>query len=291
MKRLILILSLILFTANIGFAAPNYSFAQSYTNKNNNSGVNIYNPSSYVQTQVAKNSQYDVVEIVIDYSGSMRPWIDRAKNVMRQILPQIPSSTHVGLRVFGQKLNKEILNSNNLFKNVAYNMGGALGSLTSTCNATSQIVGISQINSTALVSAMNNTYIGSSTPLTLALEQTIYTDFKNKNSLNKKKIILITDGGESCGRNPCTFIRNIVRTRNDIQIDVIMINGSNNLRCLSEATGGTFYDVNSEYSFNSALGSSLKTQPITTINEPPSGSYNSNSQMPVNTSNYQFIKE
>ncbi len=286
MKK-ILVLSLIILTANKTFAAPNYDFSTSQTN-NQSQTINVYKPTTYVQNQIANNSKYDIVEIVIDYSGSMRPWIDRAKNVMGQILPQIPISTHVGLRVFGQKKNNLLLNSNNLFKNVAHNMGGTLGTLTNTCQATSQIVGISPINSVVLVSAMNNTYIGSSTPLTLALEQTIYNDFKNKTSLNKKKIILITDGGESCGRNPCSFIRHVARTRNDIQIDVIMINGSNNLRCLADATGGNFYDVNSEYTFNTALSSSLKTQPVN-INKQTSANIPIQSQK--NTSNYQFIKE
>lgn len=283
MKKLLFILSLIIFIANNCYAAPNYNFSQTNTHNQN---INIYKPSNYINNQVINKSQYDIVEIVIDYSGSMRQWIDRAKQTMLQILPQIPSTTHVGLRVFGQKTsNNTILNSNNLLENVAHNMGSMLGSVTNTCKATSQIVNISPINTTSLISAMNNTHIGSSTPLTLALEQTIYYDFKNKNSANKKKIILITDGGESCGRNPCAFIKNLVKTRNDIQIDVIMINGSLNLKCLSDETGGNFYNVNSSYAFNSALDSSLKSIPLNT-------SPSSNAIHPQQkTNHYQFINE
>ena len=193
LKRILFVLICIVLVANIGVAAPNYSFTSSSNNIKSNqlpANFNVYNPENYIKNQVVNNLQYDIVEIVIDYSSSMRPWIDKAKNTMQQILPQIPSTTHVGLRVFGNKVNEHLLNSNNLFKNVAYNIGGVVGDLTSSCRSTSQIVGISPVNSAALISAMNNTSIGTSTPLTLALEQTIYYDFANKNSLNKKKIII-----------------------------------------------------------------------------------------------------
>lgn len=286
LKRILFVLICIVLVANIGVAAPNYSFTSSSNNIKSNqlpANFNVYNPENYIKNQVVNNLQYDIVEIVIDYSSSMRPWIDKAKNTMQQILPQIPSTTHVGLRVFGNKVNEHLLNSNNLFKNVAYNIGGVVGDLTSSCRSTSQIVGISPVNSAALISAMNNTSIGTSTPLTLALEQTIYYDFANKNSLNKKKIILITDGLESCGRNPCEFIRNLVKTRADIQIDVIVINGSNKLKCLTEATGGTFYHVTSAYNFNSALECSLSA--------PASSDAQNYRPQPQNTNHYKFLAE
>ena len=61
--------------------------------------------------------------------------------------------------------------------------------------------------------------------------------------------MLITDGGEGCGGNPCKLIADIMRQRNDIKIDVIAIAGDENnsfmgLSCLSNATNGNFVVVN-----------------------------------------------
>lgn len=248
MKKQFLSILFLLLVSGYAIAAPNYQ---------------VYTPAPYTQNQVVQQTNSDIIEIVIDYSGSMRRWIDVAKNTMQNILPQIPKDTQVGLRVFGQKLeqNKDV-NSNNFFVNVNHVLGSAVGTIAgNSCSATEQVVPISQLNPTSLTFGMNKAQIGSATPLTLALERTVYQDFASKAINQKKKIILITDGAESCGKNPCAFVRNLVRTRNDIQIDVIMINGGNNLKCLAEATNGRFYDVNSAVNFNSALSTSLKSLP------------------------------
>ena len=300
MKKLalesIVLVTISMVVSHPAFSAPNYSFSgsttqnsQMMTNSSVQQKVQVYKPANYIQNRIVQNTSNDIVEIVIDYSGSMRNWITKAQETMRQILPQIPSNTQVGLRVFGQKMNKQVLNSNNLFKNIAHDLGGAVGTIGNTCSATSQLVSVSSVNPSLLVSSMNSAKIGSSTPLTLALEETIYKDFANKNSLNKKKIILITDGGESCGRNPCSFIRQVVQTRNDIQIDVIMINGSNELRCLADATGGNFYNAGSSYKFDSALESSLKNIPV---NGGYQGSSSSVQNIPSSgtVNKYKFLK-
>ena len=256
---------IIIFHSQDSKSAPNYNFTPAskiQTNGKNNfispsaqqSTINVYTPNVYIENKVAKTIQEDI-EFLIDYSGSMRQWITQAQKTIVAILPQIPQSTRVGMRVFGQKMKNGGIKSNNLIENVAHNLKGVV-SFNDRCYATEQIVSISSINSNSLISAMNNAQIGSATPLTFALQQTVYADFKY-NTNYKKRVILISDGGESCGGDPCAFVRRLAKERNDIQIDVIMINGLNKFKCLAEATNGNFYNVHSFNSFDKALKNSI----------------------------------
>lgn len=301
-KKLILAVGFVFLTQS-AFAASNFGYTQMNTSsayspintvKTTNyttkpmptypSGpVNIYDPN-LLHIQRVDNVDIDI-EFLIDYSNSMRPWITQAKKTMQQILTQIPQTTYVGMRVFGHKMNNKTINSNNLLKNVMHDLGGIVNTTGNLCQATEQIIPISKVNSAYLINAMNNTQIGSATPLTFALKQAVNNDFRNQNLFYKKKIILITDGGESCGGDPCRYIRDLVKERNDFQIDVIMINGSNNLKCLSDATNGDFYSVSSSSGFDSALKNSTRKTPTRT-------DYNYLYVPPVNNStHYQFLPE
>lgn len=255
-KALIGILSISLVSGavfNTVAAKPNYT---------------VYKPAPYVQNSVVSQSKSDVIELVMDYSGSMSSWINLAQNTMQSILPQIPSTTRVGLRVFGQNMpvQSKTINSNNLLVNIGEVLIGSIGSFSvNSCQATEQIVPLSSVNPSSLVSAMKTAAIGGSTPLTLALEKTVYSDFAGLDINTKKKIILISDGAENCGGNACSFVRNLAATRKDIQIDVILVGSSSNrLKCLSDATGGKFYNVGSNQDFNNALGVTFETYPQST---------------------------
>lgn len=232
------------------------------------SNYTVYQPAPYVQNNVVNQTKSDVIELVMDYSGSMSSWINTAKSAMQSILPQIPASTHVGLRVFGQGTQYQgtTVNSNNLLVNIGSVLMNSLGSIASSsginsCQATELVSPLASINSSSLISGMNSTAIGGSTPLTLALEKTVYSDFAGLPLTTQKKIILVTDGGENCGKDPCAFVKNLAASRKDIRIDVIMLGSGSKLSCLSDATGGKFYNINSNSDFSTALGVTFETKP------------------------------
>lgn len=209
--------------------------------------VNVYSPGAYQQGNFIQSGvgiSGDVIELLVDYSGSMDQWIKLAISTLKNILPKISPETNVGLRVFGQDTGQP-------FINVMFN----------SCQATSQVVRPAKQNTSSIISGLNKTKIGYSTPLTLGLKRTIYGDFSGISHKTKKKIVLVTDGEESCGGNPCEFIRSIAAQRKDIVIDVIMINGSNKLRCLSDATGGRYYNASNGSDFGTAMGVSFETLP------------------------------
>lgn len=287
---------------NTAIAAPNYQTygsasqanwgSSKNTNFNNYSqnynNVNVYTPTSYTQNSVVQKNKSDIIELVVDYSSSMYDWLSLTKTTVQKILPQIPYNTYVGLRVFGQYQEKKSsqVNSNNLFTNVVAQFN-ILSYAEDSCKATKQVVPLTNMNKTSVVTGLNSTLIGSMTPLTLALKETVNKDFAGKSLNLRKKIILVTDGAETCGGDPCAYAAQLMGSRRDITIDVIMIGGSNELRCLADATGGKFYKVNDKQSFDNALQTTFETKPAQSSNT----SNYTPQQTQSNQYNYQFIPD
>ncbi len=213
-------------------------------NKQWNTNYNRFTPIEY-KNRRREFRQFRVIELVVDYSSSMRSWIKLAISVAKYVLPTIPPQTRTALRVFGQ------------------NTPGL------SCKATSKLTALASNNSNNIIKGLDSAEIGVMTPLTLALEQTVYVDFKPLYRNFGKKIILITDGEDTCGGNPCEFVKKLVKTRSDIVIDVIIINGSGALKCLSDETNGKYYNVQSEKEFVDAFSESLKTKPVQTPQSAP----------------------
>ena len=118
---------------------------------------------------------------------------------------------------------------------------------------------------------MNSVNLGGATPLVYALDRTVYQDFMPFGTTTPKKIVLITDGGENCGGDPCAFARQLINKRSDVTIDVVLVSSSSRaLACLSSTTGGKFYagtqdgwsDATSSMATNT-LTDSLQSQPDT----------------------------
>ena len=113
---------------------------------------NVYTPTVYKQSNLVRsnlNQSGDVIELVVDYSSSMEHWINLAKSTLVSILPKVPSGTNVGLRVFGQS-------SNDFF----------LADMFQACKASRLVNFPQKSNTSAIISGLNSTRIGSATPLT-----------------------------------------------------------------------------------------------------------------------------
>jgi len=309
MKKISLVICILLcFASASAFAAkykvntsgrvtnPNGQTQQSSVIQNQVQQYNTYSAQSYTANKVVLTTSVSNIDIVMDYSGSMSNWIKAAKVTMSMIVSQIPQSTKIGFRTFGQdsgnnpytpvveKAKKIIKAENGKYKAVittgsATGSNGYLGNTSGYCTATKQIVPISSYNESALISGMNTTKIGGATPLTYALYQAVNSDFASLPSNVKKKIILITDGDETCGGDPCAFVRDLVSKRKDIIIDVVLVSSySNQLQCLSNTTGGHFYTANDTYDFSNILIQSIQDAPRQTTPQ---------QQHP--TQNYEYI--
>lgn len=251
---------------------------QTITSPANSVNQNYYN-NYYMQNYVSNNqvnqNPVSTVEIVMDFSGSMSNWIVAAKRSMAAILAQIPPTTQVGFRVFGHDSDgsnptsihtlqdvKKIVKNGNKFTVVTER--GPVGTTKGACSATKQVSPIINANVNSILAGMNSVDIGGATPLVYALDRAAYQDFAYLDTTTPKKIVLITDGGENCGGDPCAFARNLMKKRSDIHIDVVLASAySKSLSCLASTTGGHMYSVNNLADFSNTLTKTITSTPAT----------------------------
>lgn len=283
MKKVLLIILCVLVLTPCCVWAAKYKVNTSGTVKNVQTGkvvkpqtqstnyYNNYNATNYANSNQVNAVSVGTIDIVMDYSGSMSNWIGVAKSAMQSIVYQIPDSTKIGFRVFGQDyrgLNpykatvanvKSVVKQGNKYevKTTSY-----IGSVSGACSATAQVTPIQPKNLNALLNGMNNSNIGGSTPLVYALDRAVAEDFAAFDKVSPKKLILVTDGGENCGGDPCEFARQLMKKRNDIHIDVLFVDAyASNFTCLATITGGHVYNVNGKYDFSKVLLESMTSQP------------------------------
>ncbi len=273
--------------------SPARTVQTSPANVTNQNYFNNYSVSSYVDQNIVNDEQAPIVEIVMDYSGSMANWILVAKRSMSSIVAQIPSSTKLGFRVFGHdnygnnpslgaqlQEVKKIIKKGNKMKVVT--QASPIGSSTGVCSATKQVTQIRSANANSIINGMNSVDVGGATPLVYALDRTVYQDFASMDTSTPKKIVLITDGGENCGGDPCEFARRLMAKRNDVHIDVVLVSSySKSLTCLSATTGGHFYNINNLSDFSTTINRSIKSKPNEVVN--------SGTEYQNNGQGYEFI--
>ena len=283
-KSLLVIFAIIAITAGAAFAAK-YQINTSGVVKNsgnvisapsnavNQNYYNTYTSQNYVSNNIINQEQVGIIEIVMDYSGSMANWIGVAKRSMASIIAQVPSSTNIGFRVFGhdnygsnsftvntvQEVKKMVKKGNKI--SVVTQMGPT-GSTSGVCGATQQVTRVSNANTGEILAGMESVDLGGATPMVYALDRAAYQDFAAFDDETPKKIVLITDGGENCGGDPCEFARRLMQKRSDIHIDVVLVSSySSNLTCLASTTGGHFYNINNLGDFSTVMTRSLNSQP------------------------------
>ena len=187
----------------------------------------VYSPSDFV----FKNDSNTLL-FVVDFSNSMSEYLENSTKVntlkatLHKILPQISPETKVGIRVYGHTCNV-----------LAYNA----------CRSSELLVPLGENNGLRISHAIAKLRPRGMTPITYSLKQAVKKDLANNNE--KKHIILLTDGGENCDESPCEYAISLIKTRKDINIDVIAFNVSDDddlaqLKCTADVTGGHFVEAN-----------------------------------------------
>ena len=306
MKKIVLAIVTLILCTGISIAAT-YKIKSNGTvsspSGNTNQTTNLYNNYSsgqYVSNNTVNAQPAGIIDIVMDFSGSMSSTVQVAKATMTSVVSQIPSSTQIGFRVFGQgdfvqmpkmaDVNSVVKTTNDSGKTVykmktKYKSTGMFSSGAG-CQATTLVTPIASANANALISGMNSVELGGSTPMVLALQQAAYSDLGSISRNIKKKIVLITDGGENCGGDPCAFAKTLMATRRDISIDVVLVStSSRQLQCLASTTGGRVYNLSNASEFSRVLTQSINTPPGQSPNQPQYVEEQEPQQ------NYEFIKD
>ncbi len=201
------------------------------------------------------------VLLMLDASGSMKDpdptggtKMDAAKKALISSLDAIPANVEVGLRVYG-----------------AGNDGnGAPGS----CEDSQLITPVGPLDKAAMTESINGFTPRGDTPIAYALQQ----GANDLGTDGKRRIILVSDGEETCDPDPCATVKNLVNSGIDVQIDTVGFaveeTARKQLSCIAEAGGGTYYEAKD----GAALEASLDTlgaraaRPFTVMGTPVEGS-------------------
>jgi Mg-chelatase subunit ChlD len=187
------------------------------------------------------------VELILDSSGSMaeqlpsgQTRIEAAKQVLDQVIDAIPdrAGINVGFRVYGHKgTNTEA--------------GKA-----ESCQSTELKVPIKGVNKDALRAQVDSYKPVGWTPIALSLREA-GKDFPPAADDVTNAIVLVTDGLETCGGNPCTASRALKQGSSDVTTHVIGFalaeQERQNLQCIVDESGGMLLGADSAETLSKAL--------------------------------------
>ncbi|MBZ0189384.1 MAG: VWA domain-containing protein [Candidatus Obscuribacterales bacterium] len=169
---------------------------------------------------------------LVDASLSMRDnlerkvqKIDAAKKVLEKSMLGIPPDVKVGLRVFGHFAQSDF----------------------DPCRASILLVKPGLGNRGTIINKMRRIRPTGMTPLTFAIAQAAENDLRAVRG--RKTIILITDGAETCGHDPCAYIQTLAARGIDLKVDVVGldlrrdVSARNQLNCIASKSGGKYYDA------------------------------------------------
>ena len=207
------------------------------------SDYKVYGPENYS----VNSADGERILFIMDFSNSMTEYLEGREKVdlmietMAKILPSISPDTQVGLRVYGHKNGFTAMDA---------------------CRASSLLVPVSASSAGAISASLYKTQPKGMTPITYSLKQAVKNDFTG--FAGKKRIILLTDGGENCDESPCSYVLELIKTRKDIAIDVIAFNISDEddldqLECTSLVTSGKFYNARTAAQLVNSLNNSVNS--------------------------------
>lgn len=189
---------------------------------------------------------------VFDASGSMgttdyavkKPRIAHAKDAMRQVVPEVAPLRRLGLIVYGEGEYNDCNSIDLRFAPIA--------------NAGERMI--------QAVEAINPR---GRTPLTESVRQAAEVlDYRKRESV----VVLMTDGEETCGGDPCKLARDLKAAGPNLTIHVIGYREGQNsyftARCMADLTGGQYFPVSTEEELAKALRATLGCPFVTNSPEP-----------------------
>ncbi|HEY9678577.1 MAG TPA: VWA domain-containing protein [Drouetiella sp.] len=188
------------------------------------------------------------VLFIVDASYSMKEKLSgqmkmtAAKEVLQDALSRIPNSVNLGLRVFGQS-----------YSNLA----------DIDCRQTSLMVPIGQHNRAAIIRSIRQIEPYGMTPIMFSLRQAAEEDFRGVQG--RKTVILITDGADTCGGDPCAYMQALRVRGIKMKVDVVGVDlarekaAREQLKCISAISMGKYFEANSSQTLIEGIVNSVDT--------------------------------
>lgn len=179
------------------------------------------------------------VIIVLDASGSMwaqidgKPKLEIARESLRTALQSVPADKEIGLMAYGHREK-------------------------GSCSDIELIVPPQAGSASAIAQAADSMKFLGKTPLTTAVRQAAealkYTE-------DKATVVLITDGIETCGGDPCALGKELEENGIDFTADVVgfglTADEGRQVACLAENTGGKYIQASDEAALKEALAETV----------------------------------
>ncbi|TPK84512.1 MULTISPECIES: VWA domain-containing protein [unclassified Mesorhizobium] len=175
------------------------------------------------------------VIIILDASGSMwaqiggKPKLEIARESLRTVLQSVPADEEIGFMAYGHREK-------------------------GSCEDIQLIVPPQAGSASAITDAADSLKFLGKTPLTAAVKQAAealkYTE-------DKATVVLITDGLETCGGDPCALGKELKASGVDFTADVVgfglTVDEGKQIACLADNTGGKYIQASDEKALQEAL--------------------------------------
>ena len=166
--------------------------------------------------------------LVLDSSGSMREpagagrtRFEAATKALNEVIGGLPGDLDVGLRIYGARIPD------------------GPGS----CRDSELVVPVGPLDRKSLRSAVRRARPRGNTPIAYSLRRAA----EDLPTEGQRTIVLVSDGEESCGGDPCAVARDLSAQGLDVRVDVIgfQVTGAarDQLTCIAQAGRGTYYDA------------------------------------------------
>lgn len=209
----------------------------------------------------APPSEDTKILLVLDASASMNgpdpsgvTKLEAAKSALIGALGSLPEEADVGLRVYGATVDGP-------------------GRTPAECADSQLVHPIEPLDKDGLTAAIQSFEAIGETPIAYSLLEAA----KDLGPDGKRHIILVSDGEERCVPDPCIAIQEIVDAGIGLQIDTVGFGvedvARQQLTCIAEAGGGTYYDAADAGSLTTTLNtlSTRTARPFTVEGTPVEG--------------------
>ncbi|MDQ7842432.1 MAG: VWA domain-containing protein [Armatimonadota bacterium] len=180
--------------------------------------------------RIASVSAPSAIELILDASGSMkrpiggRPMMDVAKEVMAQIITQLPDDAQVALRFYGHRIRQ-----------------GRRGD----CQDSELVVPFGRIDKARLLARVRSVRALGTTPIAYTLRQ-VGRDFGG--APGEKLVVLVTDGKEECGGSPSAVVAELAARGLKVRLNIVGFALADEavkreMERVARITGGRFFDA------------------------------------------------
>ncbi len=223
-------------------------------------GAGVRLTSTSAQEGAERGSQRSVnVELILDSSGSMAEVLasgetkmDAAKRVLGQVIEAIPEreGVNVGFRIYGHKGDNTEANKD------------------LSCRSSELLVPIEGVDKERLRSRIERTQPTGWTPIGQSLKEA-GDDFPEAGEDVTNAVVLVTDGAETCGADPCKIAGELAKKQSVRMVTNVIgfaLTGEDQERigCIAERGGGQQFGAESAEELSSALFEILEELEIVT---------------------------